>query len=231
MIKLTDQLMPFMFFVLFFAANYAPAIAQTEKQVDANGVLLNYRVFGKGTPIILLSGGPGIASDYFAPLAKVLGETHQAILLDQRGTGKSRIETVDPTTINFDVFVNDLEFVRKDLKADRLMLLGHSWGGVLAMAYAAKHPERVQAMILTGSGGINLDFVQYYPANVLSRLTPAEREAAQFWLEPTRFMSNPDRALLEYSRVTARQWSLSANMLMRWSNKPWATAVSIRLSI
>lgn len=71
------------------------------------------------------------------------------------------------------------------------------------MAYAAKHPARVQAMILVSSGGINLDYVQYYPANVLSRLTPAERDAAQFWLEPTRFMANPDRALLEYSRITA----------------------------
>jgi proline iminopeptidase len=203
MLKLTDEFISLTVLVLFFAANFTSVFSQTEGQINADGVSLSYRVFGKVTPIILLSGGPGISSDYFAPLAKALGETHQAVLLDQRGTGKSRIETIDPATINFEAYINDLEFVRKSFQAERWILLGHSWGGILAMAYAAKYPERVQAMILTGSGGINMDFVQYYPANVLSRLTPAERDAAQFWLEPTRFMANPDRALLEYSRVTA----------------------------
>ncbi|MGH7595094.1 MAG: alpha/beta fold hydrolase [bacterium] len=178
-------------------------MAQTEGQVRADGVVLHYKIFGTGAPILLLSGGPGIANDYFTPLAKALGETYQTILLDQRGTGKSQLAAIDLTTINFETYLNDLEAVRKHLKVERWTLLGHSWGGILAMAYAAKHPQQVKAMILAGSGGINTDFVKYYTANILSRLSPAEREEVQFWQEPQRFMANPNRAVCEFSRIIA----------------------------
>ncbi|MCI0691189.1 alpha/beta hydrolase [candidate division KSB1 bacterium] len=110
---------------------------------------------------------------------------------------------IDPTTINFEAYINDLEAVRKHLKVERWTLLGHSWGGILAMAYAAKYPQRIQAMILAGSGGIDTDFVKYYTPNILSRLSPAEREEVQFWQEPQRFMVNPNRAVLEFSRIIA----------------------------
>jgi proline iminopeptidase len=178
-------------------------MAQTEGKAQAEGLVLHYKVFGTGSPILLLSGGPGIANDYFAPLAKALGETHQAILLDQRGTGKSRLAAIDLTTINFSTYINDLETVRKHLKFERWTLLGHSWGGTLAMAYAAKHPQQIKTMILVGSGGVNTDFVKYYTANILSRLSPAEREEIQFWQEPQRFMANPNRAIFEFSRIIA----------------------------
>ncbi|MDA9093870.1 prolyl aminopeptidase [Methylophilaceae bacterium] len=101
-----------------------------------------------GQPILFLHGGPGGGTGskqrrFFDP------SHYRIILFDQRGCGKSKPlgETKKNTTDNL---VNDIELIRKELNIKAWILFGGSWGSTLALAYAIKHPELVQGLILRG---------------------------------------------------------------------------------
>lgn len=101
------------------------------------------------TPLLVLSGGPGTDHRYMrvGGALDAIGRSRRLFFFDQRGTSNSS-DAVDPT---IDRYVEDIEAVRKATGAERLDMLGHSFGGYLAFAYAARHPERVRSLILVGS--------------------------------------------------------------------------------
>jgi len=146
-----------------------PLAAATLKSDD--GVTLYYETHGKGVPILLLSGGPGFSSEYMLPIAKHLESRYKAVLLDQRGTGKSLLETYDATTLDHKKLISDIEALRRALKVEKLTLVGHSWGGILSMLYAAEHPDRVHAMVLIDAGGPTIAGVAKFTANHTARMT------------------------------------------------------------
>src|SRR5947209_10706483 len=135
------------------------AAAPAAELRTADGVTLHYDTFGNGDPVLVLSGGPGFAAAYMLPVARHIGQAHRAVLLDQRGTGQSHVDAYDAKTINLAAFVADIEALREQLGAETLAIVGHSWGGMLAMSYAAAHPGRVGTLILVDSGGPNPDFM------------------------------------------------------------------------
>jgi proline iminopeptidase len=104
--------------------------------------------FGTGTPIIVVHGGPGLDHAYFLPQMLELAKDHQLIFYDQRGSGKSLETELSPELMNVNQFIQDLEDLRKDLGLNSFVLLGHSWGGELAMHYAVTYPESISALIL-----------------------------------------------------------------------------------
>ncbi|MCP4573678.1 MAG: gamma-glutamyltransferase [bacterium] len=108
---------------------------------------LYYTTRGSGDPIVVLHGGPGFDHRQFLPFIWELAAEHQVILYDQRGTGLSS-GPVDSLSITIDTFLADLEAVRRHFGLERMNLLGHSWGGILAMHYAREHPDRLQSLIL-----------------------------------------------------------------------------------
>jgi proline iminopeptidase len=120
--------------------------------------------------------------DYMLPLAQFLPAGYRSIAFEQRGTGRSRPQPFDPATLTMHTVVEDLEALRVRLQQDRLFLLGHSWGGMLAMAYAAAHPDRGNRLILVESGGPTLAFTQWFGDNIEARLRPEDIELRNFWL-------------------------------------------------
>jgi proline iminopeptidase len=91
-----------------------------------------------------------------------LAKDHQLIFYDQRGSGQSLDTEISPEFMNVNQFVQDLEDLRKDLGLDKFVLLGHSWGGELAMHYAVTYPEAVSALILMSTGPANeADFASF----------------------------------------------------------------------
>lgn len=130
---------------------HATGVAHTE-QID-----LGYETFGTaGTalPIIAINGGPGLSHAYMMQndLWERIGRNRLVVLYDQRGTGVSkRIQAGAPQTM--DAQVADLEAVRQTLRLTKFALLGDSYGGLVAMAYAAAHPEHVAKLILSDSPG------------------------------------------------------------------------------
>jgi proline iminopeptidase len=144
---------------------------------------LYYRTFGSGKPILIINGGPGMNSNGFVELAKKLATTHQTITYDQRGTGKSVLQQLNSATISMNLMVNDIEKLRKHLKIEKWIILGHSFGGMLASYYATLHPDRIEKLILSSSGGIDLE-LQSYVSNVINnKLSTSERTALASWNE------------------------------------------------
>src|SRR4030095_9311253 len=99
-----------------------------------DGVQLFYRPMGSGTPVIFLSGGPGFDVDYMIPVAEFIPASYQRVFFEQRGTGRSKVEKVTAENMTLQHVVADLDALRMHLKQERLFLIGHSWGGMLAMA-------------------------------------------------------------------------------------------------
>jgi proline iminopeptidase len=115
--------------------------------VDAHGVLIYYMTVGRGAPLMIVHGGPGASHDYFLPYLLPLARTNKLIFIDERGSGKSE-KLEDASKYTVENMVEDVEDVRKALGLRRISLLGHSYGGVLAQAYALKYQKNLSHLVL-----------------------------------------------------------------------------------
>jgi len=191
-------------FLLLGAALLASSPARVQQEsFDRGGIQLHYTSAGTGTPVVILSGGPGLNVDYMLPVAEFLPAGYRSIAFEQRGTGRSRPQALDPATLTLQTVVEDLEALRLRLQQERLNLLGHSWGGMLAMAYAAAHPERVDRLILVGSGGPTLEFTQWFGDNIQARLRPEDVEARDYWRAAAKNGVEPGKVAIEALRAIA----------------------------
>ena len=172
----------FIFFLLNFII-ISPALSRKSDFLAIDEGKIHYITYGSGAPILIINGGPGLDSEGFSPLAELLSDKYSAILFDQRGTGKSLLEKIDNTTITMDLMVQDIEKLRKHLNIKDWIVLGHSFGGWLAEYYASCYPESIKGMILSSSGGIDLEILNYVGANINIRLSEAEKESLKYWLE------------------------------------------------
>lgn len=165
------------FILLVFFASYS--VAKAQEFVESDGVDIYYKTFGAGQPLLILNGGPGMSSEGFIPLAEKLAGNHQTILFDQRGTGQSTMSMLDSSTINMDLMVRDMEALRKHLKIDSWIILGHSFGGMLGAYYTAHHPDKVDGIIFSSSGGLDLGLLEY--VDIRSKLSESERDSLIYW--------------------------------------------------
>lgn len=119
----------------------------SEGFVDANGVLIYYKIVGRGDPLMVLHGGPGASHDYFLPYLLPLARANRLVFIDERGSGQSeKLEDVKQYTV--ENMVNDVEAVRVALALGKVNVLGHSFGGVLAQAYAFKYQHNISRLVL-----------------------------------------------------------------------------------
>lgn len=153
--------------------------AQTIIDIPINNGNIHVTTYGVGKPILIINGGPGMNSEGFASLAQELGKTNLAILYDQRGTGKSAIDEISSATMTMDLMVQDIEVIRKYFGFDDWVVLGHSFGGMLASYYLKNRPNHIKGLVLSGSGGFNLNITRNI--NLQSRLTQAERDSLNYW--------------------------------------------------
>lgn len=111
-----------------------------------DGTRLVVTEVGSGPPLVCLPGGPGRAAAYLEDLGG-LSASRTLVLLDPRAVGRSEVPA-DPTTLHATRLVDDVEALRVDLGLERLDLLGHSAGTIVAQLWAAAHPDRVGALVL-----------------------------------------------------------------------------------
>jgi proline iminopeptidase len=127
--------------------NRQSALKIEEGYIDAGPVLIYYKAFGSGPPLLILHGGPGASHDYFLPYLAPLARQNRLIFIDERGSGKSsKLENAADYTV--ESMVEDAEIVRQSLHLGRINLLGHSCGGVLAQAYALKYQNHLKHLVL-----------------------------------------------------------------------------------
>lgn len=98
-------------------------------------------------PLLVVSGGPGTDHRYLHAGGAFdrLAEHRRVIMFDQRATGRSSPAPEEPL---IDDWVSDIDAIRRAVGAEQVDLLGHSFGGYLALSYAADYPERVRRMVL-----------------------------------------------------------------------------------
>ncbi|MBI3669370.1 MAG: proline iminopeptidase-family hydrolase [Acidobacteria bacterium] len=128
-------------------AEIPAAYAIQEGFVDAHGVLIYYKTVGRGAPLVIVHGGPGASHDYFLPYLLPLARHNRLIFIDERGSGRSQ-KLENPTGYTVENMVEDVEAVRHALQLGKIALLGHSYGGVLAQAYAFKYQRNLTHLIL-----------------------------------------------------------------------------------
>ncbi|HZZ35483.1 MAG TPA: proline iminopeptidase-family hydrolase [Caulobacteraceae bacterium] len=128
----------------------APKI--TEGYADVPGGKVWWRKVGEGarTPLLTLHGGPGAAHNYLNPL-EALSDQRPVILYDQLGCGKSDIPN-DPSLWTIGRFCDEIDALRSALGLSEIVLLGHSWGGWLAIEYmTSRAAPKVEALILSST--------------------------------------------------------------------------------
>lgn len=141
-----------------FSPTQMPARTTTSiKGLQAvNGTHLYYEIIGKGAPLFVLHGSGG-SHRYFLPYLEALSDEYQLFFYDQRGTGLSDGH-LDLAAISIDQFVEDLEALRIAFGLEKISLMGHSWGAIVALAYAVKYQTHLDHLILVDSIPVNNKF-------------------------------------------------------------------------
>jgi proline iminopeptidase len=172
--------------------------------IHVNGYDLYYRELGadKGLPpVILVHGGPGHSSLSFKNGFNFLIEQTRVIYYDQRGSGNSQIKPI-PADYTIEHLVEELEAMRLNVvKADKVIIVGHSFGSAIAQRYAIKYPQHVEKMVITGgiriNNGMSNRFVWKWFGGMLYSIAfgfpPADSKDADEWFTQSSKKDNPKR--------------------------------------
>lgn len=139
-----------------------------EGYAPVEGAALYYREVGQGQPVIVLHGGPGFDHNYLLPDMDRLADAFRLIYYDQRGRGKSAWNS-QPAPVSLQSEMDDLEALRAHIRLERAALLGHSWGGLLALEYALRHPEHVSHLILLNTAPVSYEDFQLFERHLSTR--------------------------------------------------------------
>ncbi len=122
---------------------------EARHEIEVDGYKVVAYSFGSGSETVFcLNGGPGLPCDYLREAHSCLiDKGYRVVAFDQLGTGASDRPT-DASLWTIGRYVEETETVRKALGLGRVHMLGHSWGGWLAIDYALTYPENLQTLIL-----------------------------------------------------------------------------------
>ena len=196
-----------------------PRTPRLERQtVRARGV--TFAVFSSPPvaghpPLICINGGMLFDHSMLWPALSPLAERRQVILYDQRGRGASSAPA-DPSAATIDDDALDVGAIRRALGIRKWDVLGHSWGGGIAMLASANDSAGVRRLVLVDSVGPMSDWMAPLRAAVLARLHDAERETVARISE--EMLGKPDPVLhSEYSRAVYPAWFADADMATRFT--------------
>jgi pimeloyl-ACP methyl ester carboxylesterase len=201
----------------------ALAQAPQSKFAEVNGVRLHYLIAGKGDPVVLLHGFAE-SSHMWLPLIAKLADKHTVIAPDLRGFGQSSTPADGYTKA---AMAQDIHALVKNLKYDRIRLVGHDIGLMVAYAYAAQYPNEVDRIVLMeaflpGVGAWNNVFLlrdlwhfHFYGKTPLALVTGRERIYLEhFWndfaADPAKSLSEADRKF--YAKEYAQPGHMKAGM-------------------
>jgi proline iminopeptidase len=165
-----------------------------------------------GKPVVVLHGGPGGATSpgmrrFFDP------KRWRTVMFDQRGCGQSRpnADLTDNTTWTL---IEDIERLRERLGIEKWTVFGGSWGSTLALAYAIKHPERVEALILRGIFLLTKRELRWFYQDGAGALFP---DAWERYLEPIPAEERGDLMGAYYKRLTGNDREEQIRAATAWT--------------
>jgi proline iminopeptidase len=147
-----------------------------EGYASVENAQLYYRQVGQGRSIIVLHGGPDFDHNYLLPDLDRLSDSFHLIFYDQRGRGRSA-GNVRPEDVSLETEMQDLERLRQHFQLASVAVLGHSWGGLLAMEYATRYPARVSHVILMNTAPASRDDYLLLRQDLIGRRAPGDVES------------------------------------------------------
>lgn len=148
----------------------------TEATIQVGDIAVAYRSDGEGKPLLALHGGPGLGYAYMRPLDR-WAEEFQLIYYDQRGSGRTPVG--DEARLSVSGGLEDLDGLREAFGLQRANLVGHSFGALIALMYAARYPDRTASLVLLNPAPpLTMELAEQLGANMGARRTP-EDDAAQ----------------------------------------------------
>jgi proline iminopeptidase len=133
--------------------------------ISVRGISLFVRVAGSGYPLVLMHGGPGV--DHTTMLSLLpLSDHFKLIFYDHRCNGRS--ERVDVSSMTWKNLTADAEALRQVLGFERWSVLGHSFGGMVALEYALRYPQSLSHLVLMDTCG-DIRWVQHNAQEVLAK--------------------------------------------------------------
>jgi len=132
------------------------AAAQKAKvsRVNVGKGTLYARDIGRGEPLIVLHGGPDFDHNYLLPDFDKLSDAFHLYYYDQRGRGLSAYP-FEPADVTIESDVEDVWRVMRSFHLSTGIIVGHSWGTLIALEFALRHPERVQKLVLMNPAPVN----------------------------------------------------------------------------
>jgi proline iminopeptidase len=147
------------------------SMAIQKGKIDIGGCNLYCEQEGEGVPLVLINGGPGGTHHCFHPHFLRVKDFARIIYYDQRGCGLSDYKPDKGYTVA--QAVDDLDRLRQSLGIDRWVLLGFSYGGLLAQCYATKYPQNTKGLVLVGS---SMGFLDLSPSRDHEFISAQERQ-------------------------------------------------------
>jgi proline iminopeptidase len=178
------------------------SIGLREGYIPVTDAELYYRATGRGRPVLVLHGGPDFDHNYFLPELDHLAGSYRLIYYDQRGRGKSSVD-VKPEEVSIRSEMADLEAVRTFFRLESAAVLGHSWGGLLAMEYAIRYPERVSHLILLNTAPASHEDAQLMRAS-RGATAAGELEKMSTLASTSRFRAGDPEIEADYYRLHFR---------------------------
>jgi proline iminopeptidase len=190
----------------------APSAAR-ELCVRAGTTDLYVREIGAGPPAIVLHGGPDFDCRYLLPEMDRMAQLLHLVYYDQRGRGRSAAG-VRAEDVSMESEVLDLDAVRRHFGFERVTLIGHSWGSVLALEYAVRHPEHVERLVLMNPAPASrADFLAYLGAR--GERAAADLELKQRIAATDAYRRGDPEAVTDYYRAHFRSTFRRAEDLER----------------
>jgi proline iminopeptidase len=171
--------------------------APRETRIAAGSASLYAREIGRGRPLIVLHGGPDFDHAYFLPDLDRLADAFRLIYYDQRGRGKSA-EGVQPDDVSLASDVEDVDRVRRHFQLESSAVLGHSWGTVLALEYALRHPTRVSHLILMNPAPASANDFQVLRKAYLEKLGAVMDRQRTILASPGYQQGDPESVAVRY---------------------------------
>jgi len=131
--------------------------------LELNGLQYHYLDEGQGDPVVMVHGNPSW-SFYYRDLAKALRSRHRVIVPDHIGCGLSEKPSAADYSYTLRQRVDDLETLLEHLAVrERITLVVHDWGGMIGMAYACRHPERIARLVILNTAAFHLPAGKRFP--------------------------------------------------------------------
>jgi len=186
LILIVFLLLVILFGYLFYTTRGEYSVAQTVEQnssiphIKIGNTIFHAQTFGdpNNQVVVVVHGGPGNDYRYLLPL-KALSKEYFVVFYDQRGTGLS--PRVDPSQHSLETSITDLGDIIDHYSPNRKVnIIGHSWGGMLASGYLAKHPEKINKIVLAEPGMLTNEAARRYQE--LFKFEPSEKMAKEIIL-------------------------------------------------